>query len=88
MDLIEMNEQMNNHHRQSIIERLMPGAGLVVYRNTTDNDRYKRTNHKIYRVLSCMSAAMRSRADAHMRSTERVEIPSASEVSAVVKPAK
>ncbi len=83
-----MNEQINNHHRQSIIERLMPGAGLMVYHDTADNDRCKRSNHKIYRVLSCMSAAIRSRADAHRRSTERVEIPSASEVSAVVKPAK
>ena len=83
-----MSEQMNDHQRESIIKRLMPGAGLAVYHDTADNDRHKRSSHQIYRVLSFMSAAIRSRADAHKRSTERVEIPSASEVSTVVKPAK
>jgi hypothetical protein len=76
------------HQHNSIIERLMPGAGVNIYRHTDNSDRRKRPNHQLYRVLSCMSAAMRSRAEAHNRSTERVEIPNASEVSAVVKPAK
>ncbi len=77
-----------NHQHNSIIERLMPGAGMSVYRDTDNRARRKRLNHQLYRVLSFMSAAIRSRADAHKRSTERAEMPNASEVSAVVKPAK
>ena len=77
-----------DHQYTSVIERLVPGSGLAIFNDTTKNARRRSASHQVYRVLSCMSAAMRSRADAHNRSAERVEIPSASEVSAVVKPAK
>jgi|GEM_PF-3568398 len=81
------HEPLDHQHR-SIIERLMPGAGMNVYRETDNSVRRKSSNHQLYRVLSFMSSAMRSRAEAHKRSTERVEMPNASEDSAVVKPAK
>ena len=41
-----------------------------------------------YALLSSINSAIRERADAHRRSTERCGMSSASEVSAVVKPAK
>lgn len=41
-----------------------------------------------YALLSSINSAMRERAEAHRRSTERCGMSSTSEVSAVVKPAK
>lgn len=73
---------------QLIKGKLIPGAGLSVYRYLDEQGVNNKAGRHVYRVLSLMRAAMRSRAVAHRRSTERAETPNASAVSDVVNPAK
>ncbi len=84
----EPMEKAVDQSEQLIKGKLIPGAGLSVYRCLDEQSAQNIAGRQVYRVLSLMRAAIRSRAVAHSRSTERFETPKASAVSAVVKPAK
>ena len=67
---------------------LQPGGGLDAFESLRARDSTSKRRLVIYRVVSLINAAMRSRASAQKRSTERSDVDNASAVSAVVKPAK
>lgn len=73
---------------QIIKDKLVPGAGFSLYRCLDEQAVKNKAGRHVYRVLSLMRAAIRSRAVAHRRSTDRAETPKASAVSDVVNPAK
>ncbi len=76
--------------RRELRERLVPGGGQAVYRDCTGPavDEASRRRRDVYSLLSSISAAMRDLAEDQNRSAERSDTPSASAVSAVVRPAK
>lgn len=69
--------------------RLQPGGALNALQEI-DGHAFagSRQRRLVYDLFSSISAAMRERPSDQSRSTERTGIPSASDVSAVVKPAK
>ena len=75
--------------REKITAMLVPGGAVLTYELTRSkyspgaSERWRR-----YSLLSSMSSAIRERADDQNRSTDRSDMSNASEVSAVVKPAK
>lgn len=83
-----MSGTLEEQRKAQIEARLTPGGAQQLCHSlpgrTAPNDRLQR----LYRLLSLMSSAMRERADDQSRSALRVDVPSASAVSAVVNPAK
>lgn len=77
-------------YRRDVRERLVPGGGKALFRECAGRraDAASGRRLQLYSLVSSMSSAMRERADDQSRSTERAETPSASAVSAVVRPAK
>jgi len=75
--------------RAEVKRQLVPGGATAHYTTLRRLDVEEcEVRWLAYALLSSISSAIRERADAHRRSTERCEMSSASEVSAVVKPAK
>lgn len=77
-------------HERDVRERLVPGGGKALFRECAgrEADAASGRRRQLYCLVSSISSAMRERADDQARSTERSETPSASAVSAVVRPAK
>lgn len=77
-------------HRRGVRERLVPGGGKALFRECAGAPANAAAGRRrqLYSLVSSISSAMRERADDQRRSTDRSETPSASAVSAVVKPAK
>lgn len=75
--------------RAAIERRLELGANDSEFLGLEKSDSEESAErHLAYSLFSSIKAAMRERADDHNRSTDRSAISSASDVSAVVKPAK
>ena len=72
------------------LERLVPGGGQALYGDLSDGPGGDESRHRryLYSLVSSIRVAIRDRADDQKRSTERSDTPSASAVSAVVRPAK
>lgn len=77
-------------HERDVRERLVPGGGKALFQECACRpaDSASGRRRQLYCLVSSISSAMRERADDQNRSTERSETPSASAVSAVVRPAK
>lgn len=75
---------------RDVRERLVPGGGKALFRECAGRqaDAASGWRRQLYSLVSSINSAMRERADDQARSTERSETPSASAVSAVVRPAK
>jgi len=71
-------------------DRLVPGGGKALFRECTGtrSDAASGRRRQLYSLVSSISSAIRERAADQDRSTERSDKPSASAVSAVVRPAK
>lgn len=69
---------------------LVPGGGKALLQECGQgpDGRESRRRRELYSLVSSISAAIRVRAEDQSRSTDRPETPSASAVSAVVRPAK
>lgn len=78
---------MNDNKRQ-IEDTLVPGGAGDTYESLTREKTSTSKGWFAYSLLSSIKLAIRERAAAQARSTERSDIDSASAVSAVVKPAK
>lgn len=75
--------------RAGIEQLLVPGGASRLYMSFNQIETEESEGRWFaYSLLSSISSAIRERTEDQSRSTERTEIPSASEVSAVVKPAK
>ena len=74
--------------KRKIEEYLVPGGAGVTYESFTRDKKSASRSWFAYSLLSSIKLAIRDRAAAQARSTERSDIDSASAVSAVVKPAK
>ena len=75
---------------QEVRDRLVPGGGKALFRECrgTRRDAESGRRQQLYSLVSSISSAIRLRAEDQNRSTERSDRPSASAVSAVVRPAK
>lgn len=84
------NEEKHMTNRRSEIEQLLePGGATCDYMSLRQTDSEESDRRWLaYLLLSSISVAIRDRAEAQSRSTDRGEMSSASAVSAVVKPAK
>lgn len=75
--------------RAGIEQLLVPGGASRLYLSFNQTETEESEGRWFaYSLLSSISSAIRERTEDQSRSTERTEISSASEVSAVVKPAK
>lgn len=76
--------------RESITERLEPGGAIKVLTQVSAADLQAYTRQLIasYALYYSINSAMRDRAADHSRSADRGDVPSASAVSSIVKPAK
>ena len=75
--------------RSGIEQLLVPGGASRLYMSFNKTETEESEGRWFaYSLLSSISSAIRERAEDQSRSTDRTEISSASEVSAVVRPAK
>lgn len=78
-----------SHARDRALSRLTPGAGRDSFERILQASQPRTAgDHSVYVFLSLISSATRSLAAAHNRSTDLLEIFSASAVSSTVSPAK
>lgn len=75
-------------NRRQLDELLVPGGGVAAFRESRSETLRSDADRLVYLLESSINSARRDRDAAQRRSTDREDVPSASAVSSVVRPAK